>query len=89
MGRISAQAYAQLATWNGHVEPVGELTDMNNQPLPSSLQMVGREVHVTSGMQSIAGLNVRVRGLTVTVRSFNRQGRILASITRFVPEPSS
>jgi type II secretory pathway pseudopilin PulG len=89
MGRIATEPYARIATWNGHVEDVGELTDAGDEPLPSTLQGVGREVQVASGMKNISGLDVRVRGLTVTVRSFNSGGRSLAQITRFVPEPQS
>jgi len=89
MGRLAAEDYAHLANWNGHSEPVGEMTDMHGSAMPSSMQMVGRDVHVTSGMQTISGLDVRVRGVTVTVRCFNREGRMLASITRFVPEPQA
>lgn len=89
MGRIAADAYAQMATWNGHTENVGEMTNMQGAALPSSLQMVGRDVHVSTGLKTLSGLDVRVRGATITVRAFNGEGRTLASITRFVPEPQS
>lgn len=89
MGRVAADDYDQLLTWNGHTEAVGDMTDMAGSPMPSALQMVGRDVRVTIGMQTISGLDVRVRGATVTVRAFNGAGRTLASISRFVPEPQS
>lgn len=89
MGRVAADDYDQLLTWNGHTEAVGDMTDMAGSPMPSALQMVGRDVRVTIGLQTISGMDVRVRGATVTVRAFNGEGRTLASISRFVPEPQS
>lgn len=89
MGRVSADAYSSLLSWNGHTEDVGEMTDMSGAAMSSSLNMVGRDVHVSTGLKTIAGLDVRVRGATITVRSFNGLGRTLATITRFVPEPQS
>ena len=89
MGRVAAEDYSHLSNWDGHVEAVGALTDMGGQAMPITMQMVGRDVRVTLGMETIAGLNVRVRGKTVTVRAFNKQGRILANISRFIPEPQA
>ena len=89
MGRISTENYASLPTWNGHTENVGQLTNMDGTAATSSLQMVGRDVRVVVGLKALNGLDVRVRGATITVRSFNNQGRTLATVTRFVPEPQS
>lgn len=89
MGRLATVAYDKLAEWNGFSEAPGSMTDLAGQAMPSSLQLVGRDVHVISDMKSIAGMDVRVRGRTLTVRAFSGDGRTLASITRFVPEPSS
>ncbi len=89
MGRIAAEPYDRIITWDGFVEQVGEITDMHGESMPSSLQMVGRDANVTIGLETITGLDVRVRGSTVVVRAFNAEGRVLASITRFVPEPQS
>jgi hypothetical protein len=89
MGRLATETYARLPTWNGHTEAVGTMSDMKGQPMASTLQMVGRDVRVISGMKTISGIDVRVRGLTVTVRTFNGSGRTLASIARFVPEPQA
>ncbi len=89
MGRVSAESYSNLLTWNGHTENVGEMTDMAGAEMPSTLSMVGRDVQVSTGLRTITGLDVRVRGATITVRAFNNKGRTLAIITRFVPEPQS
>ena len=89
MGRLAAEDYARLPNWNGYTEAVGTLSDMGGNAMPSTMQMVGRDVRVTTGMQAIAGLDVRVRGTTVTVRAFNKEGRTLASLSRFVPEPQA
>lgn len=89
MGRLATEPYSALASWDGYTEAVGDMSDMHGVPMASTMQMVGRDVHVISGMKAIAAIDVRVRGLTVTVRSFNAQGRTLASLSRFVPEPQS
>jgi hypothetical protein len=91
MGRISTSTYARLPNWDGFIENAGSLTDMDGQPLPPSMQVVGREAHVTTGMKNITsgGLDVRVRGRSVTVRSFDKNNRTLASMATFVPEPQS
>jgi hypothetical protein len=87
MGRIATEEYSSLLAWDGHTENVGELKDMDGGATTSSLQMVGRDASVVVGLKTLSGLDVRVRGATITVRAFNGQGRTLATITRFVPEP--
>jgi hypothetical protein len=57
--------------------------------MPVSMQSVGRDVHVVTGMRTLPDLDVRVRGQTITVRAFASDGRTVASLTRFVPEPQS
>lgn len=92
MGRILAQPYEQLPSWNTHTEAAGTMTDSANKPLPASFDAIGRSVTVADAMNGItlAGdddLTVRVRGRQIQVRAFNTQGRTLAEINRFIVEP--
>jgi hypothetical protein len=89
MGRLVTVDYATLPSWHGYSEPVGTMTDMNGQPMPDSMGMVGRDVQVATSLKEIGDLAIRVRGRTVVVRAFNNDARILAEISRFVPEPQS
>jgi len=89
MGRLVTESYSKLAKWNGFRESVGQLTDVKGQSMPDSFDMVGREVTVTSGLQVINDLSVKVQGRSITVRSFNAYDRTLAQINRFFPEPQS
>jgi Tfp pilus assembly protein PilV len=87
MGRLITFPYADLSAWNGYTEAVGAMTDMNSDPLPVSFDMVGRDVTVATTIKTLGDLSVIVQGRTVTVRAFNGEGRVLASLTRFIPEP--
>jgi type II secretory pathway pseudopilin PulG len=87
MSRLMAKPYNDLATWHGHTQAVGTMTNMAGQPMPATFDGIGRNVSVTTSLQTIAGLDVRVRGRTVIVRSFDLTGRVLSELSRFVPEP--
>lgn len=89
VGRIVSGSYATLPAWNGHVENVGEMIDMAGDPMPDSFLMVGRQAQVTSSLISLNDLSVRVRGYNVVVESFDRNGRVLSQVTRFVVEPQT
>jgi hypothetical protein len=89
MGRLVTEPWDDLSAWNGFTEPVGTLTDIDGQPMPSSFDMIGRQAEVTTTLKTISELGVNIRGRTVVIRAFNGEGRILADITRFVPEPPS
>ena len=89
LGRIASDDYAALPTWNGYIEAAGAMTDMAGGPLPESFAMVGRKSLVASTMVNIASLDVRVRGYTITVKSFDAKGRVLSEVSRFIPEPQA
>jgi len=89
MGRLGTEPWDNLSGWNGYTEPVGTMTDIGGQPMPLSFNMVGRQAEVTTTLKTLSGLGVNIRGRTVVVRAFDADGRILASVTRFVPEPAS
>lgn len=89
MGRLVTEPYDDLAGWNGYAEAVGAMTDMDGQPLPQSVAMVGRQVTVTAALRRLEDLGVNVQGREVTVDAVDADGRVLARLTRFIPEPSS
>jgi len=91
MGRLITLPYDQLAGWHGHTEAVGAMTDCDGNALPGGMAMVGRNVRVTTALQSLGGgaLDVRVQGRLVQVVSFNAEGRELTELRRFIPEPQS
>ncbi|MHC4108609.1 MAG: hypothetical protein ACYSTY_11035, partial [Planctomycetota bacterium] len=86
--RIVADSYDALPGWNGHIEPVGSMVDHDNQPLPESFIPIGRDVQVTTSLETIPDLGIEIRGRTVQVRAFNGDGRVLADLRQFVPEPT-
>lgn len=87
MGRLVTEPWDDLSAWNGYTETVGTMTDIDGQPMPTSFDMIGRQVQVTTTLKTLSGLGVNIRGRTVVVRAFNDEGRILADLGRFVPEP--
>lgn len=87
MGRIIVQEYDQLAGWHGYNEPVGTMTDIDGQPMVAAMEMIGREVTVASTLLTLQQTGIRVRGRLVRVQAFNAQGRTLADLEHFVPEP--
>jgi Tfp pilus assembly protein PilV len=89
LGRLSTISYADLGSWNGYTEAVGTMRDFDNQALPESFDMVGRQVDVTTTLKSVGGLSVIVKGRTVCVRTFDINGRVLAEVNRFFPEPTT
>jgi prepilin-type N-terminal cleavage/methylation domain-containing protein len=86
MGRILSGDYDSLAAWDGFREPVGAMVDMNNNPLPASTAMIGREVDVYTSVRTTGDLEINIRGRTVRVQAFNSDDRMLCDLIRFVPE---
>jgi hypothetical protein len=89
LGRLLAEDFSRLASWDGYFEPVGAMTDMNDTPMPATFAAVGRAIDVHRQVEEIGEIGVTVHGYEVAVRSFDTSNRTLAEIARFVPEPSS
>lgn len=87
MGRIIDDDYAALPTWHGFREEVGAMADFGGNPMPDTFAAIGREAMITTGLESFPGLSVVVGGRTVRVVTFDHDGRTLADLERFVPEP--
>ena len=89
IGRIITEDYADLPTWDGFNEQAGTLTDGADNPMGNTFAAIGREVAVFTELEAINDLGVVVRGRRILVRAFNPNGRTLAQITHFIPEPAS
>ncbi len=87
LARLLREDYDALGAFDGYTEPVGSMVDAGGQPLPENLVTLGREVQVTTSLKSLPGLGIEVSGRTVRVRAFNADGRTLAEVSRFIPEP--
>ena len=89
MGRLLTEPYDNLSFWNGHTEHVGTMTDMHGQSMPASFDMVGREVIINTELRTLGGPGVNIRGRSILIRAFDADGRELAGLSRFVPEPQA
>ena len=87
MGRLLTVEYNALPGWNGYTEAAGTMTDMSGAPTPESFAAIGRDVQVSTALRTVPDVDVRVRGRVVHVRAFSAQGRVLAELDRFIPEP--
>ena len=87
IGRLRTAAYADLPGWDGYREEVGAMINFDGKSMPESVSMIGREVAVTTALEEIAPIGVNIRGRFVTVRAFNFDGRAVAELECFIPEP--
>jgi Tfp pilus assembly protein PilV len=87
LGRLVVKPYAELASWQGYREEVGAMETATGEPMAETFKMVGRRVVVTTSLEQISDVGVRVRGRTVQVLAFDAQERTLADLRVFIPEP--
>ena len=88
LGRLITLSYDDLPAWHNYSEQPGQMIDAGGELLPESMNIVGRRVSVTTTLENIALLNVRIQGRVVKVDAISPTGREVASLTHFVPEPS-
>ncbi len=79
--------YAQLQGQNGLAQPPGSLVTLDGQVYPDSFWALGRAVQVVEETIENPDLGVNVRGLRVTVSTYDSLSNLL-SIETFVPEPA-
>lgn len=87
MGRVIIDNYDNLPTWNGMTEAAGAMTDVNGSTLPEKFNSIGRNVWVMTSLEDTGVAGVHVQGRTVRVRSVDADGRVLAELVQFIPEP--
>jgi hypothetical protein len=89
LSQITQVPWETIDTWHGFVEEVGTITDPTGAGIEGDWSQIGRNVTVIADEVQVTPLEVFIVGRTVTVSSFTADGRILATIERFVPEPQS
>ena len=85
MGTIE---YEQLQSWNGYIQDVGQMADQEGALLPPMFSNLGRRVQVSQETESIDQLGLSIMGRNLRVEVFDRDGRVMADLARFIPEPS-
>jgi hypothetical protein len=88
LGRLITIHYNDLPSWHNYSEEPGQMIDAGGVLLPDSINIVGRRVSVTTTLESVSGLDVRIRGRLVEVVVTTPTGREIVTLTHFVPEPS-
>lgn len=87
MAQLTQEPWETLITWHGYTEEVGTITDPNEKSIGGDWNVIGRVVSVVDSEVEIDSLKVLIAGRTITVASFNKNKRILATVERFIPEP--
>ena len=88
-GRLVGVSYDDLDGWDGYTEAIGTMTTTADEDFPASFDTIGRSVAVTADSKNIAALDVDIDGRLVTVEAFDSDGRVLACLERFIPEPAA
>jgi hypothetical protein len=89
LSRITQVPWETIDSWDGYTEDVGTITDPTGVAVGGDWDRIGRIVTVIAGEVQITPIEVFIVGRTITVSSFTKDGRTLATIERFVPEPQS
>lgn len=89
LAEILTLDYAVLPAFDGHEEPPGALVTTKGLAYPESYYRLGRRATVVSKLYSFPDLGLGIQGLEITVQGYNLEGRVLAQLVRFVPEPGA
>lgn len=89
MAEILAADYADLIGYDGYDEPPGELVTFDDQPYPDSFYRIGRRAAAVQRTITIGGLGAKILGMDIAVEAYDVDGRIILTLSRFVPEPAS
>lgn len=89
LAHVAAVPFDDLEDWNGYVEEPGTLAAPDSLPVDGDWSAIGRRVSVEPSSLFVEELGVLLLGRTIRVTSFSNNGRDLASVQRFVPEPAS
>ena len=89
LSRITQVPWETIDSWDGYTEDVGTITDPTGVAVGGDWDRIGRIVTVIAGEVQITPIEVFIVGRIITVSSFTKDGRTLATIERFVPEPQS
>lgn len=89
MAEILAADYADLPTYNGHDEEPGAMVTFDDQAYPATFYRIGRRAAVVERTIDIPGLGVKILGQDIAVEAYDEDGRVIITLSRFVPEPAS
>ncbi len=88
MAEILAAEYADLPAYDGHDEAPGAMVTFDDQPYPESFYRIGRRAAVVERTVEILDLGVKIRGQDIAVEAYDVDGRVILTLSRFVPEPA-
>lgn len=89
LSKLSQEPWETIDSWHGYTEDVGSIVDPTGIPIGGDWNAIGRRVSIAETDVFIEPLQVYIVGRTVTVTTFAKDGRELASLQRFIPEPQS
>ena len=87
MSQLIQEPWETLISWHGYTEEIGTIVDPNDKSIGGDWGVIGRVVSVVDSRVQIESLEVFIVGRTITVASFNKKKRVLATVERFIPEP--
>jgi len=88
LSEIAGLEYVGLDSYNGFVQPLGDLATLTGRDYPREYTGLGRSVVVETITVSEPDTGVVVLGKRVAVACFD-QFRVLAEFETFVPEPAT
>jgi hypothetical protein len=89
LSQLSQEPWETIDSWHGYTEDVGSIVDPTGIPIGGDWDSIGRRVSIAETDLFIESLQVYIVGRTVTVTTFTKDGREVASLQRFIPEPRS
>lgn len=89
LSQLSQEPWETIDSWHGYTEDAGSIADPTGIPIGGDWNAIGRRVSIAETDVFIEPLQVYIVGRTVTVTTFAKDGRELASLQRFIPEPQS
>lgn len=88
MDEILAADYASLIAYDGHDESPGSMVTFDDDPYPESFYRIGRRAAVVEQLLSIGALGAKIKGMDIAVEAYDLDGRVIVTLSRFVPEPA-
>ena len=89
LSQLSQEPWETMDSWHGYTEEVGTISDPTGASLEGDWNRIGRNVTVIDSEILVDSLQVYIVCRTIVVNTFARDGRILTTVERFIPEPQS